>query len=212
MAVHVDPRGAQRYRKRRRATVGAADIVGSRSSSASSSSSSSVDEEADDSGLGSKASKGGPSSSTDAKEKSYPDGIPKWSGLEEEDLMPMPHAVEEEVRRVVMALNYQEGGEGGSEGAPSFVDKLPPESPDSITTKVGGSQSRRRGGLPSGVLRGVRAVVGVSELQCFYLFESIHVKLDLVKKKNKRSTPVNPESTSSNHSLIFFVIGAPPPP
>jgi|AntAceMinimDraft_1070359.scaffolds.fasta_scaffold352408_1 hypothetical protein len=32
----------------------------------------------------------------------------------------------------------------------------------------------------SGILRGVRAVVGVSELQCFYLFEKIHVKLDLV--------------------------------
>ena len=185
MAVHVDPRGAQRYRKRRRATVGAADIVGSRSSSSSSSSPSSALEEADDASLGSKV---GQINNTNAK-KNYPEGIPKWSGLEEEDLMPMPHAVEEEVRRVVMALNYQEGGEGGgeggSEGAPSFVDKLPSESPNSTTNDGGGSQSRRRGGLPSGVLRGVRAVVGVSELQCFYLFESIHVKLDLVKKKEE---------------------------
>ena len=89
----------------------------------------------------------------------------------------MPHAVEEEVRRVVMALNYQE--EEGSNGGPSLADSLRSESLDS--TKNG--DSRRRSGLPSGVLRGVRAIVGVSELQCFYLFESIHVKLDLVKRE-----------------------------
>jgi hypothetical protein len=167
VAVHVDPRGAQRYRKRRRATVGAADIVGSRSSSASSSSAKEEDSSIESSGK-----------SKTQKKSSYPEGIPQWSGLEkEEDLMPMPHAVEEEVRRVVMALNYQE--EEGSNGGPSLADSLRSESLDS--TKNG--DSRRRSGLPSGVLRGVRAIVGVSELQCFYLFESIHVKLDLVKRE-----------------------------
>ena len=81
----MDPRGAQRYKKRRRAAVGAADNVSGSSSG---------------------------SLRPDGAGSDCPKGIRRWGGLEEEDLMPMPHAVEEEVRKSWEWRKVVKGEEG----------------------------------------------------------------------------------------------------
>ena len=70
------------------------------------------------------------------------------------------------MRRVVMKLNTEEGA----------ADRA--SSRSSTTTSNGGGASFS--GLPKRPLRGVSAIGGVSECQCYYIDDRLHVKLDLI--------------------------------
>ena len=80
-----------------------------------------------------------------------------------QSLIPLPHQVEAEVRRVVMKLNTE-------------------ETESKLTRKVA-ADDRFMGDEPKGLkrpLRGVRAIGGLSECQCYYIDDRLHVKLDLI--------------------------------
>ena len=105
-------------------------------------------------------------------------GTKSIGAIDDSLVPPLPHLVEEEVRRVVMKLNTaadddqddEEVEDGGSEGNGGGSDEK-----DHRDYGDGGV-----GQLPARPLRGDRAIGGVSECQSYYIDGRLSVKIDVI--------------------------------